>query len=271
MKYYFLGLFTTLSLFFVVSLFFIFTLLQKGTALEQHSSETAVKISRNTLADNPIRLLNITSQPTITPIPTVTTKPTLTITPTAFPTQGQTSIDITVFEHGIGNSGDTINPTSYSLSNQNPVHPQINTEVQIFTLSNQLIASGSTALNYDSSLGAFTATAVPISAGFPTGNYLIRFRTNYHLSGFSSEPQTITASQENTIPPAILVVGDMNNDGTLNILDYNIFIGCYSDLLAATSCTPEQQVASDLNDDGVVNEDDYNLFLRELAGQQGLQ
>ena len=91
------------------------------------------------------------------------------------------------------------------------------------------------------------------------------------MSASTSATQTITAGQENSIAPATLVAGDINNDNTLSILDYNIFIGCYTDFLAATSCTPEQQVATDLNDDGVVNEDDYNLFLRELAAQQGLQ
>jgi len=215
----------------------------------------------------PIFTLNPTIAPTVIP----TSMTTLSPTPTTIPNKTQTSIDITIFEHGIGQSGDSINPTSFSLSNQNPAHPQINTEVQIFTLNNQLIASGSAVLNFDSSVGAFTATTVPISAGFPSGTYRLEFRTNYHLSASTSATQTITAGQENTIAPVTLIAGDINNDNTLSILDYNIFIGCYSDFLGATSCTPEQQVAADLNDDGSVNEDDYNLFLRELAGQQGLQ
>jgi len=224
---------------------------------------------------------NPTAIPTIKPTQTFILNPTLaptiiptsfaTLSPTANPNQTQTSIDLTIFEHGIGQSGDSINSTSFSLSNQNPAHPQINTEVQIFTLKNQLIASGSAVLNFDSSVGAFTATSVPISTGFPTGTYRVEVRTNYHLSASTSATQTITAGQENSIAPATLVAGDINNDNTLSILDYNIFIGCYTDFLAATSCTPEQQVATDLNDDGVVNEDDYNLFLRELAAQQGLQ
>jgi endoglucanase len=221
----------------------------------------------------------LTATPTGKVTPTLTPKPTakITVSPTTIailsptispsPNEGQTSIDITIFEHGIGDSGDSANPTSTSLSNKNPVDQQIDAEVQIFTITNQLIASGSAALIYDQAVGGYTATNVPISSGFPTGTYLVRYKTDSHLQAFASSTATITAGKENNVSPATLVAGDINNDNVLNILDYNILIGCYADLLPAASCTPTQQIASDLDGDGSVNQFDYNLFLRELTSQ----
>lgn len=59
------------------------------------------------------------------------------------------------------------------------------------------------------------------------------------------------------------------SDNQLSILDYNILIGCYSDLSPAVSCTPENKIKSDLNKDGHVNQFDYNLFIRMLNHSTG--
>ena len=69
----------------------------------------------------------------------------------------------------------------------------------------------------------------------------------------------------NNMPSASLVAGDINSDGVLSISDYNILIGCYSDLLPAADCDSTRKFNSDLNDDGSVNHLDYNLFLREMS------
>jgi Mg-chelatase subunit ChlD len=210
-----------------------------------------------------------TPKPTSTPTPTLT--PTPTPKPTAVPTQTtvpNAAINMTVYLDGIGSRGDNTNPTASSLSNKNPQHQTIGAQTQIYTLNNNLIASGTGTLIYNATLGAFTGD-VPISAGFPSGQYLVKVKTDYHLRKQVDGIQTITASNDNTITPVSLVAGDIDNNNVINILDYNILIGCYSDLTAAVSCTPAQQVASDLNDDGAVNQDDYNLFLRELSTQPG--
>lgn len=82
--------------------------------------------------------------------------------------------------------------------------------------------------------------------------------------------QSINAGQNNKLSDAILVAGDVVSDNKLNILDYNILIGCYSDLAPATACNDIQKKnSSDLNDDGAVNQFDYNLFIREIATQPG--
>jgi Mg-chelatase subunit ChlD len=189
-----------------------------------------------------------------------------TTTPT--PTPSITHLNMTVYLDGIGNRGDNTNPTASSDSNKNPQHQTIGADISVYTTSNSEIAGGTGTLTYSQSIGAYTGD-VPIAAGFPSGQYLIKVKTNSHLRKEVSGVQTITAGADNVIPPVALVAGDINNDNVINILDYNILIGCYSDLEAAVSCTPGQQVASDLNDDGFVNEDDYNLFLREITTQPG--
>ncbi len=61
-------------------------------------------------------------------------------------------------------------------------------------------------------------------------------------------------------------VGDVNNDGTIDILDYNILISCYGEHADTADCS--NKAAADLNNDGVVDGIDYNIFLRALIGEQ---
>ncbi|HVA96989.1 MAG TPA: VWA domain-containing protein [Candidatus Acidoferrales bacterium] len=214
---------------------------------------------------------NVIAPPT--PTPTPTPKPTSTPTPkptqTPTPTPAITTMSMTVYLDGIGNRGDNTNPTESSLSNKNPKHTTIGADIQIFTLSNQQIAGGTGTLTYNQTNGDYTGN-VPISAGFPTGQYIIKVKTNTHLRRQIQQIQSITAGTVNTITSVALVAGDVDNNNVLNILDYNLLLGCYSDLTAATNCADSTtQTNSDLNDDGAVNQIDYNLFIRELSTQPG--
>lgn len=225
----------------------------------------------NALTDQDFGNIIAPPTPTLTPTPTPTPTPTATPTPEPTPTPTTaplTRMEMTVYLDGIGNRGDNTNPTASSDSNKNPVHQTIGAQTEIYTTTNTLIAGGTGTLTYNASLGAFTGD-VPISAGFPSGQYIVKIKTDYHLRKQVDGVQTLIAGADNTITPVALVAGDIDNNNVINILDYNILIGCYSDLEAAVSCTPAQQVASDLNDDGSVNQDDYNLFLRELSTQPG--
>jgi len=201
---------------------------------------------------------------------TSTTTPINIPTPSVMPTiqAGQTQISLTVYKHGIGNSGDNSNASNGSLSNKNPIHQQITVDVQIFTLNNKQIAGGSGTITYNSTKGGYTGS-LPVQSGFPSGQYIIKLKTNGHLRGQVNGAQTLTAGKDNPITPIALIAGDINNDNAINILDYNILMGCYSDLAPAISCTSDQKTASDLNDDGSVNQYDYNLFIRELSNQNG--
>jgi hypothetical protein len=66
------------------------------------------------------------------------------------------------------------------------------------------------------------------------------------------------------IPEVTLMIGDINGDKAVDVADLNILMGCYSDLLPAVDCTPENKLRSDLNEDGDVNQIDYNVLLREM-------
>lgn len=198
-----------------------------------------------------------------------------TLAPTAAPTATDTSptpvgtgLALTVFLHGIGNSGDNANPTEFSLSNKTPGHPTRNTFAQLYDINNNLIATASGTVSYSSPSGSFVGT-IYTQAQITPGQYSIKVRSDYHLTRLVTTIQTIAANQVNQISAVTLVAGDVNNDNTLNILDYNLILDCYSDLAPAPNCNATKKVTTDLNDDGNVNQFDYNLFLREISTQPG--
>ncbi len=186
--------------------------------------------------------------------------------PTATPIP--TTLQLNSLLDGIGSRGDNSNPDG-TLSNKNPLHPQRNITINIFNASNQLIATSTNNMNYNSASGEFDTT-LTIAQPITTDNYTIKATTDNHLTRLLPGIQHIAAGQNNELPKANFIAGDINNDNKLDIVDYNTLIGCYSDLSAPTSCNDTQnKTASDLNDDGTVNQFDYNLFLRELAVQSG--
>ncbi len=227
-----------------------------------------------TLTPTPKPSSTPTPKPTATPIPTATTtpKPTATTTPkptaTPNPTPANTYLDITVYQHGIWNSGDNSNPDG-TLSNKKPVHLTINADLELFDTNNQVIGKGNGPLTYDSTKGNYQGSIGIYPNTFPSDKYYLKVKTTTHLKRLVPGILTITAGQKNTVPDATLVTGDANNDNKLNILDYNLLLGCYSDLAAAVACDADKKVATDFNDDSLVNQVDYNLFLREIATQPG--
>lgn len=58
------------------------------------------------------------------------------------------------------------------------------------------------------------------------------------------------------------VEGDINADGKVDILDYNIIVSCFGEKSESESCTDKD--SADVNGDGEVNGVDYNIFLRTL-------
>ncbi len=206
--------------------------------------------------------------PTRTPTPTLTPAPTLTLTPSPTP-KLKSYMALTVQLDGIGSRGDNTNPVDNSLSNKNPKHPTISTDIQIYTTDNNLIASGAGKITYNAASGNYLGE-IPIQAGFPSGKYTLKIKGDTYLRKQVSGTQTITAGQKNSITLVNLVAGDTNNDNKLNILDYNTILDCYSDLAPATNCSlATKKVVADINDDDGVNQIDYNLFIREIATQPG--
>jgi len=215
--------------------------------------------------------------PTDTPVPTAMISSILSYAPTAVPSSvpynmptttpvpGDTTVAVNLGLQGIGTAGDSANPNSDG--NMNPLHPQRTITMTVFNSQNQQVAVQTGSVNYNSTTGKFDGN---IDLGtLATGLYTIKIQTPQYLRGLVPGIQNITQGQVTSLPYLSLVVGDINGDNQINILDYNILMGCYSDLLPAVSCTPAQKLEADLNDDGNVNEFDYNLFLRELSNVGG--
>jgi hypothetical protein len=225
-------------------------------------------------AQGGIALPTATSVPTVLPKPTpsptsvvsATPQPTTIPQPTVTPAPGDTIIALNIGLHGIGSGGDSANPTSQG--NMSPLRPTRTVTVDVYDTQNQLVTSQQGTVNFDTGSGKFIGT-VDLGTSFATGLYTMKVKTDQYLRGLIPGIQTITAGQTTTLPPVTLIAGDINGDNAINIIDYNILIGCYSDLLPATNCNATNNVLSDLNDDGHVNEFDYNLFLRELTNIGG--
>lgn len=199
-------------------------------------------------------------------IPTPT--PTNTPTPTPTPVPNVTTLQLTLFLHGLGNAGDNANPNSSSLSNKNPVRTERDVTVQVFNQDNQLVREKTGKVIYNSGTGNFLGT-VNLGENFQTGYYTVKIKSKQYLTRRVPLTLNLRADQKNTIPTVNLVTGDVVSDNALNILDYNVIVGCYSDFAAPVSCTSQNKSAADITDDGKVNQFDYNLFLRDLSVQNG--
>ncbi len=200
--------------------------------------------------------------PSITNSPTVTSMPSPTFSAQAM------VLSFNVFMHGIGSSGDNANPFSAEFSNKQPQHPSRDVTVYVYDDQNQLAVTKPGSITYDALSGTYKGT-VDLGTAVATGDYTIRIKEGTHLRRLLPGIQRLNQQANNIMPEIALVAGDVNNDNTLNILDYNLLVGCYSDLLPAVSCTDENKVKTDLNDNNEVNQFDYNLFLREITVQSG--
>lgn len=205
---------------------------------------------------------------TITPTPYVTPTgyPTSTPMPTTTPVPGSTQLALTLALHGIGKGGDSANPTS--TGNTTPLHPQRPVIVDIYDNSNTLVKTQQGTVSYDAESGLFKGI-IGLEGAVYNGFYTIKVKTNQFLRALVPGIHNLATGQTFEMQKTTLINGDINNDNMVNILDYNLLIGCYSDLAPATNCASGDEVRSDITDDGHVNQFDYNLFLRELTNQGG--
>ncbi|HSW47960.1 MAG TPA: CARDB domain-containing protein [Candidatus Saccharimonadales bacterium] len=204
------------------------------------------------------------------PVSCLNPSPTSIPSPTSTPVPGSTILSLNLFLHGIGKAGDSANPGSGG--NMNPVHPYRIVKVQVYDNNNQLVVEKDGTVYFanilNSTSGNFVGN-VDLGSGIADGQYLIKVKSPQFLRTIVPGIQNITIGTINQMPQVALVNGDVNGDNAANILDYNLIIGCYSDLVPAISCTPENKLLTDLDDDGAVNQFDYNLFLRELTNRLG--
>ncbi|MBA3724795.1 MAG: hypothetical protein H0W89_08025 [Candidatus Levybacteria bacterium] len=202
--------------------------------------------------------------PTISPVSTI--QPTVRPEPSATPRPNTTTLSMTLALHGLGNGGDSANPLG--KGNTVLIHPQRTITVELYNQQNALVGTKQGTVTYDTASGYFKGV---IDAGttMTTGTYTMKVKTNQFLREVVPGIIRITTGTANQLPKTTLVTGDTNNDNAINILDYNILMGCYSDLSPATNCSGGNAVQADLTDDGAVNSIDYNLFIRELSNRGG--
>jgi hypothetical protein len=240
-----------------------------GTITQALSSNSNTQASENVLSTTSPALISING----TASPSATAQPLPTITGTA--------LSFTLLLDGVGSAGDNPNPNGNSLSNKNPLHPQRNLNVQVFDTNNNIVASSSAPVTFDSGTGTFLGS-VGLPASVPSGNYYIKVQTERYLRKLMPGITQLVAGQTIQVPSARLITGDTNNDNVLNVLDYNALLDCgYGEInplpindpnstFNSSVCQVHQPAIDiDLNDDGIVDSTDYNLFLRELSVQNG--
>lgn len=203
----------------------------------------------------------ISPSTTQTPSPSVSPQPSITNNPNA------TSFTVTLLLHGLGAGGDNVNPNSGG--NTNPQHPNRTATMTISDTSNNPVGTPiQVAITYQSD-GTFQGTANNISLA--SGNYIIAIKTDGFLQKQYSNIFQPQPGQTITLPKISLVTGDITNDNQLDISDYNALISCFGNKLTQPSCSypiTATSTGADINDDGVVDGVDYNLFIRELSVQK---
>lgn len=194
------------------------------------------------------------------------TNPTPTATPFPAPTHPQngTRFSLTLLLHGIGSGGDNANPNAGG--NNSPRNPQRAVKLTILNSQNTVVANPTGVVAFDAQKGYFNGT-VGLSEKLPQDSYTIKVQTQKYLIRQTSVVLSIPPHQDTvSIEPLSFVAGDTNGDNALNILDYNQLVDCYSDLTPAKNCSDAlKKSSSDLDDNGTVNLSDYNLFIRELS------
>ena len=179
-----------------------------------------------------------------------------------------TSLSLTLFVHGIGNSGDNTNPNDHTLSNKYPLTKNREVTAEVYSIYGTLLSTKKASTAYDNLSGTFKGN-VELDSSLPTGNYLLKISLPTTLKKQYPYAVRIVKEETLTLPPIHLVNGDVNGDNKLNILDYNLIISCYSDFTKAIACTPQFKKTTDITDNGKVDQFDYNLFLRDLSVQNG--
>jgi hypothetical protein len=229
---------------------------------------TPVSTSKPTPTSSPAPTPTPTVKPTSSPTPMPTAIPTIIASPTVPITivPANTYLSFTLLLDGIGSGGDRSNPNGHG--NQNPNKRERTAVVELFNDQNQSVITKSILVQYDSAKGSFTGSA-DFGTGIADGLYTVKVKTDQYLKATVPGIQTIKVGQVNQLALTVLITGDINGDNQMNILDYNILMNCYSDLLPPVNCDALKKGSADLTDDGQVNQYDYNLFLRELNNRGG--
>ena len=88
--------------------------------------------------------------------------------------------------------------------------------------------------------------------------------TNVHLWEFLGEPNDYGATQVVYIEKEIYQLGDINQDGIVNVNDVNYGI---RGIVGKVTLTDLEEQIGDVNEDGIFNVNDINMLMRFIVGK----
>ncbi len=179
-------------------------------------------------------------------------KPTVTQTPTETPAPEEdtsgTSLKVSIKVPGI-------------TGGKNNTNKEKEAEIFLFDLENNQVANNVGTLIFNGS--QYTGSIDPGSE-VATGTYIVKVKLNNTLrKNIQPEFQKITAGEATTLPTITLYQGDFDGNNRIDLVDFNIFIGC----LDKGECPEETLV--DLNEDGEINTLDHSILLEAFFNNQG--
>ncbi|MDP3988306.1 MAG: cellulase family glycosylhydrolase [Candidatus Levybacteria bacterium] len=217
-----------------------------------------------------------TGGPSVTPTPTgtqitPTVSPTPTTSPTPTPGPNDTLLSFNLILTGLGQG----------RGNANPVHKEKSLTVCIYDPSvdptgdnscSKALVKKTGPITYNSSSGTFENSNFNIGIfNYAVKPYIILVKTNKYLRKRIPQGVNIASGQKNTVPQTILILGDINEDNIINILDYNFYLSCYNKKVNSASCADKDAV--DLNDDGKTdtptNMTDFKFLFAAFSTQKG--
>ncbi len=207
----------------------------------------------------------------ISPTTTVSPSPSAVISVTPSPSLGITTGSLSIHFEGID-----------SQNNPHPHHPQRKLILSFYKTQNfsqNADATVNTTVSFSPSdpNGSFINNQIDLSS-IPQGSYYVLAKSpeGSLRELLSPQPITISSGQVNSLSaitqnPMTLPLGDLNNDNSVDLTDYNILVDCYGTKATTSTCTAHnlsdqiKGLFADINDDGEVNGIDYNILLRNLS------
>jgi hypothetical protein len=154
-----------------------------------------------------------------------------------------------------------------------PVHTDRGLSVQVVDGTNAVVQERTVTAHYDPTKKAFVATA---QVDLTPGAYLVKVKLSNSLRRSQTGFFQVNGPRQTIVIPRIVVfLGDIDGNNLADLTDYNLLIGCYSELQPPKSCATKDlpgtvhEPTADLNDDGMVNAVDYNLLLRIFSVRPG--
>jgi len=180
-----------------------------------------------------------------TPSPTSIPSPTATLAP------GTKALDLSFDFPGIGQG-----------ENSAPVYQQKNIHIQIFNSENNLVTEDDISAGF--TRGSYRNTYVLPNI---TGIHYIKARANNSLTA-NSEPEVVNIDNRQQYPLNFsFISGDLNQDNTLDIRDYNLFLAKFVACFLVPNCGEVELIDFDAN--GTVDLVDFNILLRSFQEVKG--